>query len=201
MGSFAINLKTARIKAGFTQIALAEKLGMTRQNYSRYENEVINAQPSLELLCDLAATLNTDVNTLVGFDPDERNSVLTFLRTANVKFAEDPIFKNQIYILLPHKNTYCLDVDELKVIIDATQKKLSELTAPIFKDYFGEMLMDFLFPPDWKAKFDNDKSLTEHYKKRYNREPGKLMLIGEFEKRLKEFFIEKTKLPQGYLED
>ena len=65
--NFSINLRKYRILAGYTQTELAAKLGMTRQNYIRYENESINAQPTIELLCKLADILNTDVNTLIGY--------------------------------------------------------------------------------------------------------------------------------------
>lgn len=65
--TFPHNLKAARVKAGYTQSALAEKLGMTRQNYSRYESSDLNAQPSLELLCELSHILNTTPNDLIGY--------------------------------------------------------------------------------------------------------------------------------------
>lgn len=65
--NFSNNLRLYRVKAGYKQAELAEKIGMTRQNYMRYENESIQAQPTIELLCKLADILNTDVNTLVGY--------------------------------------------------------------------------------------------------------------------------------------
>ena len=67
--SFAYWLKYYRNKANYTQNEIAKELGMTRQNYSRYENENLKAYPSLDNLCKLAYLLKTDPNSLVGFQP------------------------------------------------------------------------------------------------------------------------------------
>lgn len=72
--SFSFNLRSARIKAGYAQSTLAEMLGMTRQNYSRYESDGLNAQPSLELLCELSCILKTTPNDLIGYYPIENFS-------------------------------------------------------------------------------------------------------------------------------
>ena len=69
--TFSYNLRSARRNAGYTQEMLAKKLGMTRQNYSRYESDSLNAQPSLELLCELSRVLKTTPNDLIGYQPVE----------------------------------------------------------------------------------------------------------------------------------
>ena len=73
--TFPDNLRNARTKAGYTQSSLAEKLGMTRQNYSRYESSDLNAQPSLELLCELSHILGTTPNDLLGYNPQNINDI------------------------------------------------------------------------------------------------------------------------------
>lgn len=91
--SFSSNLRTYRIRAGYTQTELAKRLGMTRQNYIRYEASNINAQPSIELLCKLAEILHTDVNTLVGY------KATIDLETAYKKF-DLKVYKNNIHFYL-----------------------------------------------------------------------------------------------------
>ena len=90
--SFAYWLKYYRNKAGYTQKEVASKLCMTRQNYSRYENEKLNILPPLKTLCDLAYLLKTDPNSLIGFEPkiDEMDYAKKYL--PNIKEKDGKIF-------------------------------------------------------------------------------------------------------------
>lgn len=151
--TFPDNLRKARIKAGYTQAALAEKLGMTRQNYSRYENSLMFASPTLDLLCDLSTILGTDVNTLVGFEINENDYLLSVLRSADIRFEIDPEDSNAVFIENQYddsnnKDWYMeiaahLTFEELKIIISSTQKEIEKFTAPVFYRVFQDNLFKF----------------------------------------------------------
>ena len=64
MSKFAENLKARRTALGLTQEALAEKIHVTRQAISNWENE--KNQPDLEMLALLSWALEVDVSTLLG---------------------------------------------------------------------------------------------------------------------------------------
>ena len=70
------HIKAARKKAGMTQAALAEKLGISYVGVSQWENDLRN--PKLETLRRIALALGTAVSELVGPDywsnlsPEER---------------------------------------------------------------------------------------------------------------------------------
>ena len=151
--TFPQNLRKARTNAGYTQAALAEKLGMTRQNYARYENDLMYATPTLDLLCDLSAILSVDINTLVGFQQDEHAALLSLLRTADIRFEMDPEDNNALFVEncfddSNNKDWYMeiaahLTFDDLKVIIATTQTEIEKLTAPIFYRVFQDNLFKF----------------------------------------------------------
>ena len=55
-------VKDFRLKAGLSQLALAQAIGVARQTINLIENDKYN--PSLDLCIKLAVTLKTDLNTL-----------------------------------------------------------------------------------------------------------------------------------------
>ena len=63
MNSVAKNLKTIRLKAGYTQSDLAQALHVTRQTVSSWETG--RNEPDIESLTALAEYLQTDVTTLI----------------------------------------------------------------------------------------------------------------------------------------
>ena len=71
MNKFAENLRTRRTALGLTQEALAEKLHVTRQAVSNWENG--KNQPDLEMLALLSWALEVDVSTLLGGDAPPRS--------------------------------------------------------------------------------------------------------------------------------
>ena len=66
---FPQRLATIRKERGFTQLALAEKIGLHVSQLRRYEAG--NSQPTLDVLRKLAITLRVSADLLV-FDKDER---------------------------------------------------------------------------------------------------------------------------------
>ncbi len=69
MREFAVRLKKAREQIGFTQEQLAQKVGVTRQAVSRWEQG--NTQPDMEMLVTLSEALQVDAEFLTfGKKPD-----------------------------------------------------------------------------------------------------------------------------------
>lgn len=59
-----INIKIARIKAGLTQVELAERIGASKVDVSRYETGRI--KPPIIKLCKIADALNVSTDFLLG---------------------------------------------------------------------------------------------------------------------------------------
>lgn len=57
------NLKNIRKRNGITQEVLAEKLNVTRQAVSNWENG--KTRPDIDMLCEISAALETDVNEIL----------------------------------------------------------------------------------------------------------------------------------------
>lgn len=63
-------LRTAH---GWSQVALAQRLGVAKQTVSNWENE--NIQPSIEMLMRLAKLFNVTTDYLLGLEHTPRLSV------------------------------------------------------------------------------------------------------------------------------
>jgi len=56
-----------RLSFGWTQVQLAQKLGVTKQTVSNWEND--NIQPSIDMLIKLSKIFNTSTDYLLGLTP------------------------------------------------------------------------------------------------------------------------------------
>lgn len=56
-----------RISFGWTQVQLAQKLGVTKQTVSNWEND--NIQPSIDMLVKLSNIFNVSTDYLLGLTP------------------------------------------------------------------------------------------------------------------------------------
>ena len=56
-----------RMSFGWTQVQLAQKLGVTKQTVSNWEND--NIQPSIEMLAKLSKIFNVSTDYLLGLTP------------------------------------------------------------------------------------------------------------------------------------
>lgn len=160
--TFAENLRYFREYAKLNQKELAEKVGIPFQTYNNYETK--GNEPKIEVLIKLANALGIDVNTLVGFEPDDRALLLHVLRSADIAFELDPDDNNALYI----ENTYFTDsvypkpgrmegaahltFDDLKHIIELTKAEVLNSTYPIFKRFFHDRLTVFKFTSDYDPK-------------------------------------------------
>lgn len=62
-----------RTSRGWSQVELANRLGVTKQTVSNWENE--NIQPSIEMLLRLAEIFHTSTDYLLGLEQVPRLSV------------------------------------------------------------------------------------------------------------------------------
>ena len=56
-----------RMSFGWTQVQLAQKLGITKQTVSNWEND--NIQPSIDMLVKLSNIFNVSTDYLLGLKP------------------------------------------------------------------------------------------------------------------------------------
>ena len=56
-------IRELRTAIGFSQVELAEKLGVSKQSVSNWEND--NIQPSIEMLIKIAHTFNVSTDYLL----------------------------------------------------------------------------------------------------------------------------------------
>lgn len=68
---FSRQLHEFRKSAGLTQEQLAEKAGVSFQAVSKWENS--QSYPDIELLPLIASALHTDIDSLLGYQPDRRD--------------------------------------------------------------------------------------------------------------------------------
>jgi len=62
--SMGMRIKESRKKLGITQVALAEKIGLTQSNITDYERERVS--PSIETLLKLSKVLNVSLDWLAS---------------------------------------------------------------------------------------------------------------------------------------
>ena len=62
-----------RMQYGWSQVKLAEKLGVAKQTVSNWENE--NIQPSVEMLVRISKMFNVSADYLLGIDDGPRLDV------------------------------------------------------------------------------------------------------------------------------
>ena len=62
-----------RTACGWSQVALAQRLGVAKQTVSNWEND--NIQPSIEMLIRLAKLFNVTADYLLGLEDTPRLSV------------------------------------------------------------------------------------------------------------------------------
>lgn len=99
--NFAECLKEARKLSGLSQQAIADKLGISNQAYSRWETGKF--EPNLESLKKLAKVLNTSPNYLLGYNQTE-----------------------SIAKAIPQENTFPKRLRELRKLANLTQKEMAE---------------------------------------------------------------------------
>lgn len=62
-----------RMSFGWTQVQLAQKIGITKQTVSNWEND--NIQPSIDMLIKLSKIFNVSTDYLLGLTPSNSINV------------------------------------------------------------------------------------------------------------------------------
>lgn len=62
-----------RMSFGWTQVQLAQKIGVTKQTVSNWEND--NIQPSIDMLVKLSNIFNVSTDYMLGLTPTKSISV------------------------------------------------------------------------------------------------------------------------------
>ena len=162
METFADRLKYFREAARYSQKELSEKINVNFSTYNNYETR--GYQPKIEILIKLANALGVDVNTLVGFQPDDHSMLLHILLSADIAFELDPDDSNALYIEntyftektypKPHRMDGAVHItfDDLKLIVDVTQSEVLQSTMPVFKRFFHDRLTVFKFTSPYDPK-------------------------------------------------
>ena len=81
-----IQIKKLRTSCGITQVELANKLGVTKQCVSNWEND--NIQPSIEMLIKIAKYFKVSADYILGIDNDKTIDVsnLTDKQIAHIRY-------------------------------------------------------------------------------------------------------------------
>ena len=119
--NFPENLKKLRKINKLSQLDLAEKLGVTRQSISYYENG--NVEPSINFIIQLSSLFNCSIDSLLfeKHDTDLLNvEVLSNIKKANylINLNLDIVDSNKIINLLENKKKHLYKtIDDLNDLI------------------------------------------------------------------------------------
>ena len=85
---FNERLRELRTASGLSQVDLAEKLGVSKQSVSNWEND--NIQPSIDMLLKISRTFNVSTDFLLGED-NHRYIELTKLTKSQIHHVQQII--------------------------------------------------------------------------------------------------------------
>ena len=128
--NFPENLKKLRKINKLSQLDLAEKLGVTRQSISYYENG--NVEPSINFIIQLSSPFNCSIDSLLfeKHDTDLLNvEVLSNIKKANylINLNLDIVDSNKIINLLENKKKHLYKtIDDLNDLIIYMKKYNSQ---------------------------------------------------------------------------
>lgn len=128
--NFPENLKKLRKINKLSQLDLAEKLGVTRQSISYYENG--NVEPSINFIIQLSSLFNCSIDSLLfeKHDTDLLNvEVLSNIKKANylINLNLDIVDSNKIINLLENKKKHLYKtIDDLNNLIIYMKKYNSQ---------------------------------------------------------------------------
>lgn len=145
-------IKDFRIKCGYTQKGLADKIYVTAQAVSRWENNEV--EPSLSTLTELAKIFNISVSELLGEkkpEPEkvvekeyvvkEQKHVLAVCRQCNKPIFESKDLRRKVWHTSdggPYEEIYCSSCDE---------KNKQARKEELIKDAKSRRIKSFIFGP------------------------------------------------------
>ncbi|MDE5984439.1 MAG: helix-turn-helix domain-containing protein [Eubacterium sp.] len=84
---FNENIRNLRKEKGLSQEHLAEKLGVTRQTISKWENGA--AMPNLKKLTEIADFFNVSMDTILGMEIENKSSVKSSSADDNNSYSNE----------------------------------------------------------------------------------------------------------------
>ena len=155
---FGERLRALRKNSGLTQQQLAEKSGFTASVIARYEAG--GSLPRPQALEKLAAALGVPVSDLDGSNFDlDLNVLLSKNIAARLKkcsiHAEFKDTLRSVTLSGPDIDNKTLPFDDLRKVIEKTDKEVKELLAPLCDKYFNDLLKVNL------KVYDSDEMLRE----------------------------------------
>ena len=119
---FSERLKELRKKATFTQVEVADKLGISQPAYASWERGV--KKPTQEDLVKIAQVLNVSVDYLVGNSEeksDELDNIELLFRMNSKGLTEEEkeIFKKELIEFMEERKHYFNKSDGLKLNYDS----------------------------------------------------------------------------------
>ena len=118
--TFGENLKTLRNARSISQKDLAEELGFTFQNISKWERN--ESQPDIETLIKIAKFFSTTTDALLGFVPEEKLSSLS-------------LGKHEVDIYSAYPQTETKVTEKIVFAIDAQEKITGIVYIPHMRVY------------------------------------------------------------------
>ncbi|KEQ34088.1 helix-turn-helix family protein [Streptococcus mitis] len=106
---FSERLKNLRKQANFTQVEVAEKLGISQPAYASWERSV--TKPTQENLVKIAQVLNASVDYLVGnlegkSDKLDNIELLFRMKSKGLSEEEKEIFKKELIEFMEERKHY-----------------------------------------------------------------------------------------------
>ncbi|MFR2886622.1 MAG: helix-turn-helix domain-containing protein [Clostridium butyricum] len=130
------NIKRLREQQGLTQKQLAEKVGISVSNITKYEKGQL--EPSIERLTSLSKTLNTSVSDILTNNSDSDTDKLLNSFKKN-DFNKHHIDNLTECIILAVINKYSLDVD-IKQLTKKNKKLIFDLATNTTKTFLESLL-------------------------------------------------------------
>lgn len=123
MGEFPNVFKTLRIKSGFTQQQMADKLGLSRSTIGMYENG--EREPSFEILENIADMFNVDMNYLIGKKESTEIIPDSYYLNKDARDMAQFLFENPEYKVLfdASRKVKPEDIQFVKEMIDRMSKQ------------------------------------------------------------------------------
>ena len=127
MATFAERLRHCREKAGYSQKELAAEIGISVAAYNKYETR--GNEPKIDVLIKLATLLDTDVNTLVGFNPKQKSKLTRYLQLYMDIAKKDFIIWNEAnngYIVFLDNGKFFVSQNDMEQMVNTCIKEVAQ---------------------------------------------------------------------------
>ena len=175
MDTFAERLRYYRERAGYSQKELSDLIGVSVAAYNKYETR--GNEPKLEILIKLANALNTDVNTLVGYQQstniDKEKLFFSLLHElpATVEIKSTKTGRKYFIVTVKdypfrHRTTikqYAIYFEQMDKIYELANNEYAFSFSSILEKTIERYSVHHSFSDDVERKLINDNSLESDY--------------------------------------